>query len=449
MRCRGWNLLPLPTYSSAMNLVDRLCAGKPRVRPLLAALACSTLFGTAPALADAPLLGADVGGLVEHARTGNPMFAVERAEAAAARERVGSAGALPDPTFQVELMDFTNEMRSGSASLLPGQVGETRYRITQPLPGWGKRELEAQAAGARAGKAEATREAAWLGLVAEIKAAWLRYYMADREAVLGQNALVLLQGLEETTLVRYRTGLLPQAAVLRAQREMTTQRVALVAVEQRRQGAATALNALLARAANAPLAAPGELPALPAVPSFAELIERARGFSPTLTAEDRGVEAARLERERTWRERYPDFAVGLTNNRPRGGEQSWDLMFEVMIPLQQSARRAREREALHMEEAAGARRAAAEATLLGELGRAHSSFAGGRDSVRLLRGTLLPQAEATRDATRAAFANARVDFDSVLDAERQLIDTRMALLQAEVDAHMALAELEKLTGDLK
>ncbi|KAI5914666.1 TolC family protein [Thauera sp. 2A1] len=426
-------------------------ARRHRARSLLGALACGASFAAAPALADADatLLGADVGSLIEHARTSNPMFAVERAEAAAARERVGAAGALPDPTFQVELMDFTNEMRGGSTSLVPGQVGETRYRITQPLPGWGKRELEAQAAGALAGKAEATREAAWLALVAEIRSAWLRYYMADREAVLGRNALALLQGLEETTLARYRTGLLPQAAVLRAQRELTAQRVALVAVEQRRQGAAAALNALLARAANAPLAAPGELPPLPAVPPFAELIERARGFSPTLAAEDRGMEAARLQRERTWRERYPDFAVGLTNNRPRGGEQSWDLMFEVMIPLQQSARRAREREALHMEEAAGARRAAAEATLLGELGRAHSTLTGGRDTARLLRGTLLPQAEATRDATRAAFANARVDFDSVLDAERQLIDTRMALLQAEVDARMALADMEKLTGEIK
>ena len=162
-----------------------------------------------------------------------------------------------------------------------------------------------------------------------------------------------------------------------------------------------------------------------------------------------GIDVARAERERTYQDRLPDFAVGVRNNRPDEGKASWDVMFEVMIPLQQSARRAREREALHMEEAAGARRAAAEATLLGELGRAHSTLTGGRDTARLLRGTLLPQAEATRDATRAAFANARVDFDSVLDAERQLIDTRMALLQAEVDARMALADMEKLTGEIK
>ena len=50
-----------------------------------------------------------------------------------ARERVTPAGALPDPRFELELMDATNTMSGRSASLLPGRVGETRYRIVQPL----------------------------------------------------------------------------------------------------------------------------------------------------------------------------------------------------------------------------------------------------------------------------------------------------------------------------
>ena len=72
----------------------------------------------------------------------------------AAHERVTPAGALPDPTFELELMDATNTMSGRSASLLPGQVGETRYRITQPLPGWGKRDLAVKAAEAQQRQAE-------------------------------------------------------------------------------------------------------------------------------------------------------------------------------------------------------------------------------------------------------------------------------------------------------
>ena len=421
-----------------------------RLAASIAVLAASA-FGHAqdtaqPAAAAAPL-GADLPGLIEYARVNNPAFAVDRAEAAAARERVEPAGALPDPSFQVELMDFTNRMRGGPTTLVPGEVGETRYRVIQPLPAWGKRELAERAAGARADQAEAARDAAWANMAAEIKAAWLRYYAADREAGLNRDALALLQSLEEITLSRYRLGLLPQQAVLRAQREITSQRLALVGVEQRRRGTASALNALLGRAPDSPLAAPQEPPPLPQAVALAHLVERTRATHPAIAAEARGIDAARLERDRTWRDRYPDFSVGLTNNRPRGGEGSWDVMFEVMIPLQQSARRAREREAALMVTAADQRRAAAEARLLGELGSAYAAFTSGHETLQLLRGTLTPQAEATRDATRAAFSTGRVDFDTVLEAERQLVDTRMALLQADVDTRLALAEIEKLAGE--
>ncbi|MCK0511619.1 TolC family protein [Aromatoleum buckelii] len=415
---------------------------------VLAASAFGHAQDTAPPAAAPPPLGADLPGLIEYARMNNPAFAVDRAEADAARERVEPAGALPDPSFQIELMDFTNRMRGGPTTLVPGEVGETRYRVIQPLPAWGKRELAERAAGARADQAEAARDAAWANMAAEIKAAWLRYYAADREAVLNRDALALLQSLEEITLSRYRLGLLPQQAVLRAQREITSQRLALVGVEQRRRGTASALNALLGRAPGSALAAPQDPPPLPQAVALAPLVERTRTTHPAIAAEARGLDAARLERDRTWRDRYPDFSVGLTNNRPRGGEpSSWDVMLEVMIPLQQSARRAREREAALMVTAADARRAAAESALLGELGSAYAAFTSGHETLQLLRGTLTPQAEATRDATRAAFSTGRVDFDTVLEAERQLVDTRMALLQADVETRMALAEIEKLAGE--
>lgn len=414
-----------------------------------AGVAVLAAFCSQTALAEAPTLGADVGGLIEHARSSNPGFAAEQAEVAAARERVAPAGALPDPSFQLELMDFTNDMNDGSPSLLPGQVGETRYRVIQPLPGWGKRELAERAAAARAEQAGASRDLAWATLVAELKAAWLRYYAADRELALNRDALALLQGLEETTLARYRLGLVPQQAVLRAQREITAQRLALVGVEQRRTGLAAALNGLLAREPRAPLAAPAEPPPLPTALDFAALLERARAANPGVLADRQGLDLARIERERARVERRPDFSVGLTNNQPRDGENSWDLMFEVTIPLQQGVRDAREREAAHMLAAADARRTATESRIAGELGAAWSAFASGRETLKLLRGAMIPQAEATRDATRAAFAAGRVDFDSVLEAERQLIDTRLAMLQTEVDARLALAGIEKLSGETK
>lgn len=425
-----------------------------RLRALASLLAFALVTPAAALGADAGAagefrLGADVRALIEHARQHSPAYAADRADADAARERIEPAGALPDPRFELELMDFTNTMNGRSASVLPGRVGETRYRVVQPLPGWGKRELAVDAAEAQARRAAAIRDAGWAERVAAIEAAWLRYYAADRELVLARDALVLLQELETLALARYRLGLLPQQGVLRAQREISEQRMTLLTREQARRGAVAMLNGLLARAPDAPLASPAEPAALPDALDAAALFERARARSPEVLSAAQGVDVARAERARTYRERQPDFSVGLTYNRPDEGRPSWDLMIEVTIPLQQGSRRAREREAELMLTAAEARREASADAAAGQLGAAWARYAGGRDGLGLLRDSLLPQVVATRDAARAALVGGQADFDSVLEAERQLIAVRERLLQAEIETRLALSEIEKLSGEAK
>lgn len=425
----------------------------PLPRSAALALVLVISLGTGSALGqsspDLPSLGSTPQALIEFARQGNPGFAAARADAAAAHERATPAGALPDPTFEVELMDATNTMAHRSTSLLPGQVGETRYRITQPIPGWGKRELAVKAAEAQATQADAVGDIAWVELAAKIETLWLRYYAADRELAHGREALALLQGLEDISIARYKLDLLPQQAVLRMQREITAQRLALVELEQRRKGLATGLNGLLGRTHDAPLALPIDPEPLPERLEANALFQAVTSTNPEVTAAANGIEAARAERARTYQDRLPDFAVGVRNNRPYEGKASWDVMFQVMIPLQQSSRRAKEREAEYMLAAAEARRADAQARASGELGTAWSRYVQGRETLRLLKHILLPQAQATRDASRAALTSGAVDFDSVIEAERQLIDIRTRRLLTELDTRLALTEIKKLTGKSK
>ena len=423
----------------------------PRSATLAWALALMLASGSAYSQRspDAPALGSTAQTLIDYARQTNPAFAAVQAEASAAHERVRPAGALPDPTFEVELMDATNTMTGRSASLLPGQVGETRYRITQPLPGWGKRELAAKAAEAQATQADAMRDLTWVELAAEIETLWLRYHAADRELGLNREALTLLQGLEDLSLARYQLGLLPQQAVLRIQREITAQRLALVDIEQRRNSLASGLNGLLSRGHDAPLAEPADPAPLPERLEAGALFDAMANANPEVNAAAVGIDLAYAERERVYRDRLPDFALGVRNNRPYEGKASWDVMFEVMIPLQQSSLRAKERESEQMLVAAQARRDDAKARAVGELGIAWSRYAQGRETLRLLDHTLVPQAQATRDASRAALTSGMVDFDSVIEAERQLIDIRARRIQAALDTRLALTEIKIQTGGLQ
>ena len=302
------------------------------VRPALLVFALALSVGSGIAYGqpsrNTTTLGSTAQTLIDYARQSNAGFAAARAEAAAASERVTPAGALPDPSFEVELMDATNTMSGRSASLLPGQVGETRYRITQPLPGWGKRKLAVEAAEAQARQADAVKETVWSDLATKIETLWLKYYSADQELALAKQGLVLLQGLEETSLVRYKTGRLPQQAVLRMQREITAQRIALVEIEQRRKGLAAGLNGLIGRTPDSPLDAPAEPPPLPERLVIDSLFDALMNANPEVNVATFGIEAARAERARTYQDRLPDFAVGLRNSRPDGRRASWDVMFE-------------------------------------------------------------------------------------------------------------------------
>lgn len=391
-------------------------------------------------------LGSDVEGLLAYAREHNPELAMRRLEAEAAHALVEPAGALPDPSFQLELMDFTNEMAGGSASILPGQVGETRLAITQPLPFPGKRGLRGQLARQQASQSDALRDAAGLDIENRIRLTYARYYQAGAQARSLADTRQLYEGLERLVVNRYGSGLVPQQDALRAQSEITALSIEEIEAQQRRRELAAMLNALLPRDSDAPLAEP-RAPKLPAaLPSLASLRTALHDHAPELAREQAGIEAARSNQALTQRERYPDFMLGLRDNRPRSGMQTWDLMLEVNIPLQQTARRGREHEAQRRVEAAQASLAATRAELDGRLGEAHAAYSGNQQKLQLLRGTLLPQAQATLKSAEAGYATGQVNFDTLIEAQRQILRTRLAVIDAEVECALRLAELHRLTG---
>ena len=416
----------------------------------LGTLAVILTLWTLPGLAGETPIGGTVNDLLSYAREHNPDLRSQRLDAEAQRERIEPASALADPKFQMELMDFTNAMTPAkSASLTPGDVGATRYRAIQELPFPGKRGLRGEIAQAQAAQSDSMRDATWLDIEFRIRTAYARYFQAAGQARIQREALQLIDALERLVLKRYSVGLVPQQDALQVQGESTRLKVDLVESERRRREAGALLNTLLPRDADAPLAEPTGLSPIPDPPALAQVFARARATSPDLGRERQGVTAAEKSKELTYLNRYPDFALALTNNRPRSamiGPETWDVMVEVNIPLQQSSRRAQEREAERRLEAARERVTATEARLNGLLGTTLAALKASRDKAQLLRETLLPQAKATLDAAQAGYESGRVNFNTVIDAERQILRTRLALLDAEVDASVRHAELEQLLG---
>jgi cobalt-zinc-cadmium efflux system outer membrane protein len=396
--------------------------------------------------APADELGTSLDGLLNYAREHNPELRMRMLEASAAHAGAEAASALPDPNFQVELMDFTNAVSGDSASLLPGDVGVTRYQIIQPLPFFGKRDLKGQVAKQRAAQRDAVENTVRLDVESSIKTAYARYYeAAGRQNILNETR-ELYEGLEKQVTTRYGVGLVPQQDVLQAQSEITAIKVDLIEAERRRREAAALLNALLPRDTDAPLAEPRNLPDARTSLSLHVLVDDALGNAPELAGERANIAAALSAQALTRRDRYPDFALGLRDTRPRNGTETWDVILQMTIPLQQSARRNREAESDRLLEAANASLQATRARIEGKLGETFAAFESNRDKARLLRTTLLPQAQATMKAAEAGYETGQVNFNTLIEAERQILRARLSLLDAEVEAAVQLAKLEQLTG---
>ena len=414
-------------------------------------LLAASLAVTAAAMAQTPaetVPGGTLDSLLTLARERNPEFGAMRHEALAANERVLPAGALMDPRLKVELQDITKGGEQG-ATVLPSDVGATAYTLTQDLPWSGKRALKRDIATLEADGAQRRARQTWSELAARIKAVFAqRYLIQGSQRLVGESLDLMLQ-LEKVLQVRYATGLTAQQDITRIHVEHTAMRGELVALANEWRQTQTRLNLLLGRPANAALAVPEGLRAVPA-PSqleFAALSDRLRSANPQLFVESARVRSAEKSRDLAYKSRYPDFTLGVSAMQRQSAVKEWGLMLELNLPIRDGALQSQERESEAMLAAARARQEAAANQALADLADNLNALEAARQTEHLVVYSLLPQTDLTWRAALAGYENGKGDFAALLDAQRQIRQARLNQLKAQVDAQMRLADIERLIGE--
>jgi outer membrane protein TolC len=401
-----------------------------------------------PAFSQDEVIGGTVDSLLDYARNNNPEYAAMRHEADAAGERVTPAGALPDPRLRVELMDLT-KMGDQNPTLLPGRVGSTKYTVVQELPWYGKRDLKRGIAEMQAEAVQGQVRGAWAEIAAQLKTAHAQLYLLKHNERLTREILDLMVRLEKIAQVRYAGGLAMQQDAIRAQVEQTGMRNDLIMLENEGNMLRARINMLLARPADAPLAVPDMLSPIPAPAKldYVTLEDRVRGRNPQLFAEEARIKSAEKSRELAYKERYPDFMLGVTPVQYGSSIKEWQLMVEFNIPLQQASRRSMERESESMLFAARSRKEATANQVLSELAENLSGIEAARRTEMLATTSLLPQAELTFNSALAAYENGNVDFATLLEAQQQIRKARLNRIKAQAEAQIRLAAIEKLLGE--
>ncbi len=383
-------------------------------------------------------LGATLESVLAAGRQLNPALRAAALDTSAAAAKATGADALDDPMISDSYLYYRN----------PNVFSGHAIMVTQAFPLWGKRDLRREAAladlDAMRGREQAARDA----LDERIKVAFAQYYAASRALAVNREVVAVTRGMRAAAETRYAAGGGDQAAVIKALGEETTVDIEATRLEGDRAAAREALNALLARPAGAPLAEPLRLRRVPAADlAIASLVERARGGSPALAASGAEVDAARTRTalaEKAW---YPDLTVGAgpliqTNNRPPGVAATVGLN----IPLPWGKEASEQQAATAQLGAAQQRYDAAMLDIQSALGEALARLKAARQANTLVARKALPEARAALKSITADYAQGRGDLATTLEAQHQVHDLELKLLQLELDEQTMLASIERLIG---
>jgi len=376
---------------------------------------------------------------VQLALQANPMLQAARAAAVAARERVGPAGALPDPQIQFNTMN-----RAGPSYSYVGNVmtqNQEQLVLTIPWPWKLKSAHRAAEHTAAATGADADEHARML--VAQVRMAYYNVAYADRALAVLAQTRGLLRDLLTVSTTMYAVGSAVQQDVLRAQVEVGRMTEEITRMSQERIAMAARLDALLGLDATIPVRAlelPEPAGELPAVDS---LVARALAARPALRAGAERVAAADASLSAARRELFPDVQVSVATNQSYRLGPTIDLMAWFTIPIfapwKQFAMR---REAAALRDMSRAELLSVRHETVARIIETRARAEQDRNLARLYRTSIIPQAQAAVQTSLASYRVGRLSF-------MQLIDNQMTVNQYETETYRLIADYHQAVGDLE
>ncbi len=369
----------------------------------------------------------------------NPGIAELSAAAESAEFSVEPAGSLDDPVFSYAMAPRTFGRE--------GQGLNQKIEFSQSIPWPGTLAAREQSARSSAIAANESVDALRLHVAALAKIAFAEWYFTHRALEIHESTHKLLEELRSVAEVRYAAGRALQQDVLQVELELLHLRRHGLLLTQQRDTARAQINALLNRAPNASVPAPGNI----SVPNNVASLEILQTYALQAHPELRVLDAQILSRESqvTVAEKalLPDLRFTA------GYNSLWDepdkrpiVGISINVPLNRSKRKAEVDRAKWEVRRTQSRLENQRAQLLSELARAHAEVVESLEAVWLYVNELLPLADEFLDAALADYRSGTGDFDSVIAAEKHSLTAAEDLERNRADYLRRFARLERWAG---
>lgn len=448
--------------------------------PIVALLSVVGLPWAGAAQTARPQTRADaVDSLVVRALAVSPVVRAATLRVAAARARVGPAGARPDPMLmgglQNQPLGTQSTMTSAGAMSAPGGSDPMTMRmigVSQTIPYPGKLSLRTRAAEREVDATRAAADAARLDVARQVRTAYYEIAYIDQALRILEQHRAVLADVIRVTEVHYGVGRGTQQDVLRARVEATRLGDEASALQEQRRAEVATLNALLDEPSETPVTqvAIPERIARAAVPDSAARIRfvsdslgaraadsplpplsvlqhMALENNPALREHVARVAAqtARVaEAERAYK---PDVDLSLEYGQRSGRPDMISAIVSVPIPLQKARKQDQEvAEARAELSALEAEHQAHVNEVRAAVAKTYTDLQRDRTQLALDVKAIIPQGRAALAAATANYQAGTADLVTLLDARATLFTYETSYYRLLTDFAQSLAELEQLVG---
>lgn len=355
----------------------------------------------------------------------------------AAEASVQGSKQLPNPTLSVEM---ENVMGSGPYSRFG--ASETTYSLSMPLELGGKRAARTRTA--QAGQTYAQVGSAITRAEAALKVtrAFIALAASERRLKAAQSRQALAEQAEHAARVRVRAGKVSPIDEQRA----AAQRISATIVAERASRALELARASLARLTGV------QQPFMIAAPWFDNPAiasgQEAQGIPLAIAGAQAQLDVASARVDAARRARIPDLSVSAGTRRFKDSGDS-AAVFAVSVPLpifnRGNAELSRARAELTQAEA---ERSAATLEFDEALAAARVDLVDAQAAAASANGPELAAAEEAARIARIGYAEGKFSQLDLIEAERQLSQTRDAAIDALAALHNAHARLAQMLGSI-
>ncbi len=387
--------------------------------------------------------------LIKEALNQNPQLKAYRHLTKARDAEVPAAGALPDPTLGINLLNlpwnnpvFDQEAMSGK-----------QISLAQKIPFPGKLGLKKEIAKQEAQIARANYEELKNRLIKKVKEAYYDLFYIDQAILTTQKNQVLLKEFVEIATTKYAVGKGLQQDVLKAQVELAHQSDLLLTFRQKRRTVEARLNRLL----NAPPQTTyGRVPQ-PDIRKLYAFQKQSNTFAinrrPLLVAWQKRLQQSKEKISLARKNFWPDFSLSLAYTQRdvlisgQGGTDFISLGLRFNLPVYFRAKQSPLLQAslyqknFTEESLSNTRNEINEA-----LDNALSALQKNLNLEKLYRLSIIPQARQALESARAGYQNDKVDFLTLLNNEITLFKFELSHQRIVSDSFKSFAELEYVVG---